>query len=84
MPDAGTQLDLSSDEVDRIIGFLVYGRVSAPVGFIGLEEGLGRRKRSGRGPEPESAGQFDSVMDLKEAHLRPEHSILCFIMVPPL
>lgn len=43
MPDAGTQLDLSSDEVDRIIGFLGYGRVSAPVGFIGLEEGLGRR-----------------------------------------
>jgi hypothetical protein len=34
--------DLSIEEVEGIVRFLGYGRPSAPVWFIGLEEGLGK------------------------------------------
>jgi len=36
-----SRFELTESEIGAIIGFLGYGRVSAPVWFIGLEEGLG-------------------------------------------
>ena len=34
-------LDLSKEEIGAIVNFIGYGNLSAPVWFIGLEEGLG-------------------------------------------
>jgi len=63
-------MELTTGEIDRIIGFLGYGRTTAPVWFIGIEEGLGKMK----GGEPErnlrTRGTFEPVMDLQEAHMK--------------
>jgi hypothetical protein len=60
----------SKSESENILGFLGYGRPSAPVWFIGQEEGLG-----GKMPEAEARrnlharGNWQRIMDLREAHL---------------
>ena len=45
METAGSSFhgSLSAEEARRILGFLGYGRLSAPVWFIGLEEGLSKQ-----------------------------------------
>lgn len=62
-------LDLSIEEVERIVSFLGYGRTSAPVWFIGFEEGLGDMSDEEVIKNCKSRGRFERVMDLYEAHL---------------
>lgn len=62
-------LDLSIEEVERIARFLGYGQTSAPVWFIGFEEGLGDMSDEEAVKNCKSRGRFEKVMDLYEAHL---------------
>jgi hypothetical protein len=62
------QLSLSDDALKRVVGFLGYGRTSAPVWFIGLEEGLGEANDEEAITNLEARGQFARVMDLVDAH----------------
>lgn len=64
-----SRLDLAPEEVDRIINFLGYGCPSAPVWFIGFEEGLGDMKSDDDTKNRKARGAFENVMDLHEAHL---------------
>jgi len=59
---------LAQEFIDRIVGFLGYGRLSAPVWFIGLEEGLGRMNDEEAHCNLVARGRFDEVMDLAAAH----------------
>jgi len=63
-------LALSPTEIGRIVGFLGYGRTSAPVWFIGLEEGLGKMNSDDTIKNLKARASFDETMDLREAHLR--------------
>jgi len=63
-------LRLSPDKVERIIGFLGYGNVSAKTWFIGLEEGLGKMTTDDTFLNLCSRGDFNEVMDLSDAHRR--------------
>ena len=60
---------LSAEEAHRILGFLGYGRFSAPVWFIGLEEGLSEQDSVDRDHNLRARGTWDEVMDLDGAHL---------------
>jgi hypothetical protein len=67
-PQGELQLDLSGEESDRIINFLGFGRPSAPVWFIGLEEGLGKADSKEAVDNLKARTSFRPVMDLCEAH----------------
>jgi len=67
---------LSPEEVGRIVGFLGYGRPTksteqptAPVWFIGYEEGLGGMNSEEALQNLRARAGFDKTMDLYEAHL---------------
>jgi hypothetical protein len=60
---------LSAEEARRILGFLGYGRLSAPVWFIGLEEGLSEQNSVDRDHNLRARATWDEVMDLDRAHL---------------
>jgi hypothetical protein len=62
-------LDLSPEEAEKIVSFLGYGRLSAPVWFIGLEEGLGKMDDEDTAKNLKARGNFERVMDLHRAHL---------------
>jgi hypothetical protein len=64
----GHQLSLSDDAIKRVVGFLGYGRASAPVWFIGLEEGLGDAKDDEAIINLKARTQFERTMDLAVAH----------------
>jgi len=70
-------LSLSIEEIGRIIGFLGYGRLSAPVWFIGIEEGLGRANSEEALNNLKARGGFAPIMDLREAHLLLRESGQC-------
>lgn len=61
--------DWSPDETTRIIAFLGYGRPSAPVWFIGMEEGLGGMSSTDCCKNLKARATFESTMDLRKAHL---------------
>ena len=63
-----TQFDLSADQITRIVGFLGYGRPSAPVWFIGMEEGLGKMSSQDAARNLHARATFEKTMDLHEAH----------------
>jgi hypothetical protein len=67
-PVAEIELNLSRDESSRIVGFLGYGRLSAPVWFIGIEEGLGKANSEEAVSNLQARGRFERTMDLGEAH----------------
>jgi hypothetical protein len=69
----GPEPSLSIAEINRILGFIGYGRPDAPVWFVGLEEGLGDMNSGEAIRNLEARTSFESVMDLREAH----HSRLC-------
>jgi len=54
--------------LDNVVSFLGYGRPSAPVWFIGLEEGLGASTTADAKKNLEERAKFDNIMDLREAH----------------
>jgi hypothetical protein len=63
-------LELSSDEIERIVGFLGYGRTVDSVWFIGIEEGLGNMEEDDALKNLRARAKFDSVMDMYHAHLQ--------------
>jgi len=63
-------LDLSPGELDNILCFLGYGHISAPVWFVGLEEGLAGMSEEDTIHNLKARAHFNPVMDLREAHLR--------------
>jgi hypothetical protein len=65
----GRQLDLSIDEIDRVVSFIGYGRPAAPVWFIGIEEGLGDMSSAEAVKNLKARTRFESIiMDLRQAH----------------
>jgi hypothetical protein len=64
------QLDLLPDEMTRILSFLGYGCLSAPVWFVGIEEGLGKMNSEDASTNLKARANFDKTMDLYEAHTR--------------
>jgi hypothetical protein len=64
------QPDLSTEELGRIVNFLGYGRPSAPVWFMGIEEGLGNMNSQDISQNLKARASFESTMDLREAHIR--------------
>jgi len=58
-------LELTSDQRDRILGFLGYGNLSAPVWFVGLEEGLGGADDEQAARSLQVRGAFAPAMDLR-------------------
>jgi len=63
-------LDLSAETIDSIVNFLGYGRASAPVCFIGIEEGIGDMTSNEAKMNLKARGHFEDTMDLYCAHLR--------------
>jgi hypothetical protein len=63
-------VSLSAEEIGGIASFLGYGSLSAPVWFVGFEEGLGRMDSEDAIRNLKARSSFESVMDLHEAHLR--------------
>jgi hypothetical protein len=59
---------LSQEEIDRVVSFIGYGRVDAPVWFIGLEEGLGEMSSADTLANLKVRGGFENVMDPRNAH----------------
>ena len=64
------QPELSAEEVGRIVNFLGYGRPSAPVWFMGIEEGLGNMNSQDISANLKARASFENTMDLREAHMR--------------
>jgi hypothetical protein len=64
-----TELNLSIEEISRIVAFLGYGNPSAPVWFVGIEEGLGNMNSAETLKNLKARGRFESTMDLRDAHL---------------
>jgi hypothetical protein len=62
------RVDLTSEEIQKIVGFAGYGRPDAPVWFIGLEEGLGDMSSAEAIKNLKERLRFDEVMDLRCAH----------------
>ncbi len=62
------QLDLSIVEINRIVGFIGYGRPNAPVWFVGIEEGLGDMSSSEAVRNLKARASFETIMDLRHAH----------------
>jgi hypothetical protein len=65
-----SQLHLSAEEIGRIVTFLGYGSTSAPVWFVGFEEGLGDMTSADTVRNLTARGSFEKTMDLRDAHLR--------------
>jgi hypothetical protein len=65
-----SELTLSRNDIGRILNFLGYGNPSAPIWFIGLEEGLGQMDSQDTVENLKARANFDRTMDLSEAHLR--------------
>jgi hypothetical protein len=63
-------LDLSTEEIGVIVNFLGYGHLSAPVWFIGIEEGLGKMDSDDAIKNLKARGRFENPMDLLKAHLK--------------
>jgi hypothetical protein len=61
---------LSTEEIGRIVNFLGYGRPSAKVWFMGIEEGLGNMNSQDISENLKARASFESTMDLREAHMR--------------
>ncbi len=61
--------ELSTEDVGGIVKFLGYGRPSAPVWFIGFEEGLGGMNLEEALQNLKARAGFEKTMDLYEAHL---------------
>ncbi|RBP13036.1 hypothetical protein DFR50_1124 [Roseiarcus fermentans] len=61
--------DLSAAAVARVLGFVGYGNLAAPLWFIGLEEGLGAMADADVRANLFSRGRFDETMDLAQAHM---------------
>lgn len=62
--------DLSTEEIGRIVNFLGYGRPTAPVWFMGIEEGLGNMNSQDISENLKARASFKGTMDLREAHMR--------------
>jgi hypothetical protein len=62
------RVDLTSEEIQKIVGFAGYGRPDAPVWFLGLEEGLGDMSSAEAIKNLKERLRFDEVMDLRCAH----------------
>lgn len=62
--------DLTDSHLESIVGFLGYGRPSATVWFVGIEEGLAGQTPSDSQKNLIERGSFEQVMDLYEAHMR--------------
>lgn len=60
--------DLTSQQKERIVGFLGYGRLDAPIWFVGIEEGLGLENDEEAINNLRARAKFEPVMDLREAH----------------
>jgi hypothetical protein len=60
---------LTPEELDKIVRLLGYGRPSAPVWFIGMEEGLGGMNSEDTSMNLRSRCSFAETMDLRQAHL---------------
>ncbi len=65
-----SRFDLTPQEAKKIASFLGYGSPEAPVWFVGYEEGLGNMSDDEAMKNLKVRGGFDSVMDLREAHLQ--------------
>ncbi len=65
-----SRFDLTLQEATKIAGFLGYGNPAAPVWFVGYEEGLGNMSDDEATENLRARGNFNSVMDLHEAHLQ--------------
>lgn len=63
-------IDLSPEAIDSVVNFLGYGNLSAPVWFIGIEEGLGNMSSDEVVRNLRARGTFKEVMDLHEAHCK--------------
>ena len=61
---------LDEAEVASIIRFLGFGRASANVWSVGLEEGLGDMTSDEARENIKQRAHFSEIMDLREAHLR--------------
>ncbi len=64
------EFTLLPEEIERIVNFQGYGSLSAPVWFIGIEEGLGKMSEDNAKKNLRARGNFETVMDLRDAHLR--------------
>jgi hypothetical protein len=64
------EFTLLPEEIERIVNFKGYGSITAPVWFIGIEEGLGKMSDDDARRNLEVRGSFETVMDLRDAHLR--------------
>jgi hypothetical protein len=64
------EFTLLPEEIERIVNFQGYGTVTAPVWFIGIEEGLGKMSDDDAKRNLKARGDFETVMDLRVAHLR--------------
>lgn len=69
MTGGSSRGDLSAEEARRILQFLGYGRLPAPIWFIGLEEGLSEQNNVDRAHNLKARGAWDEVMDLERACL---------------
>lgn len=61
-------IGLGPDHTARILDFLGYGSLSAPVWFVGIEEGLGSMSSQDTISNLKARGTFERTMDLVEAH----------------
>lgn len=62
--------EISPEKIGRIVNFLGYGRPSAPVWFMGIEEGLGKMDAGDISANLNARSGFESTMDLWDAHIR--------------
>jgi hypothetical protein len=61
---------LTQEDRDRLLGFIGYGRLDAPIWFLGMEEGTGGCSLEELDHNLHVRADFGSVMDLREAHLQ--------------
>jgi hypothetical protein len=83
---SGIRLELATQEVENIVGFLGYGSPTDSVWFVGIEEGLGGANSADAVENLKSRGTFDAVMDLRDAHhqrLRENGTLIDFDARPP-
>lgn len=80
------QLQLSTEHIESIVGFLGYGNPERSVWFIGLEEGLGEADDEDAIQNLRARGLFKEIMDLRDAHhkrLRENGKQINFDAKPP-
>jgi hypothetical protein len=79
-------LDLSSKQVENIVGFLGYGNPTKSVWFVGIEEGLGGATTEDALENLKERSSFKEIMDLRDAHhlrLRDKGGLIDFDKKPP-